>query len=196
MAIDGGLTGIWTRVPLLRADTVNLGKMGQSLLLVVANGPRCWLFLLGSIQLLSGWSRSITGMGSSNWLESCGCLIRLEWIDLSALAIGAVCCICSIRALISPSWSSCRCCWITFSWGWWLNVPPALCVWFQLWKSIRNPLLFAPPADSLAGRKASGSLNKSVMTLGTRSGSLDEGYSTDWAFDWTPFFYTLLLQRA
>lgn len=159
----GGLTGIWTSVPLLRADTVNFGKMGQSLLLFVANGPKCWLFLLGSIQLLSGWSRSITGIGSSIWLDSCGSLIRLEWSDLSALAIGAVCCTCSIRALISASWSNCRCCWITSSSGR-LNVPPTLCcVSFQLWKSIRNALPLAPAADSLAGRKASGSLNKSVM---------------------------------
>ena len=221
MAIDGGLTGIWTRVPLLRAETVNRGKMGQSLLFLLAKGPKCSVFLLGSIQLLSGWSKSITGIGSSIWLDSSSRwgLILLEWRDLSdgcpESTLGNVCKF-SIRLLISSSWSSCLCCWMALCCGW-LNVPtggmwlllgplPPLLLWFQFWKSIRNPL---PPitagfsAIDSTGRKARGSLNKSAITTtrkrkppkkkkSKRSGWLDEGYSTDWPFDWTPFFYSFL----
>ena len=155
---DERLTGIWTRVPLLKADTVNWGKMGQSLLFLVASGPRCSVLVL-SIQLLSGWSKSITGIGSKSWFSFLS-LIRLECNALLGPTLGAVCRP-SIRALTSSSWSSCRCCWIAFCAGL-LNVPTW--VWFQFWNNILNPeeegelLLLAG-----SGRKASGSLNKSDM---------------------------------
>lgn len=173
------------RVPLLKAETVKRGKMGQSLLFRVASGPRCWcgVWLL-NIQLLRGWSKSMTGIGSNSW-ASCGSnLIRREWIDLSrfTLLIGDACKL-SIRVRISSNWSSCCCCWIQCCGGL-LNVPAVTLVgllpaWleFQFWKSVLKPL---PDETSVtdSGRKASGSLNKSAMA--DWSGWLDEVNSTDW----------------
>lgn len=153
------LTGIWTRVPLLNAETVNFGKMGHSLLFLVASGPRCSGRVL-SIQLLNGWSKSMIGIGSNNW-ASCWKSILLEWTDRSWLTLFEMAgpCKLSIRIRISSKCSSCCCCSIQFCCGW-LNVPIDW-LWFQCWTNVLKPLPDDPDTDS--GRKASGSLNKSAI---------------------------------
>ena len=142
--------------------------MGQSLLFLVARGPKC-AALLCNIHVLRGWSKSTIGIGSSNCvcLTPVGCcLIRLEWMVLSRCMLTPGCWRFSIRVRIC---SNCSNCW-SIAWpcsNGRLKVPvwmvAAFVVWFQFWTSVLKPL----GADGVekSGRKASGSLKRRAMAM-------------------------------